>query len=136
MQGAARSHIEHIGKGRNAAAARRASSCRARRTGPVAALRPLAMGRAIAGGLRNHSGRWNRQLKQFPHIVAQDGFAFRLRQVGRVIQWIRPMRHPAGIRPGADHLEARVALEHAPRQHRADDILNIPDDLHETVFDQ
>ena len=35
-------NIEHIGKGRNTAVARAASSRRARRTGPVAVLRPLA----------------------------------------------------------------------------------------------
>jgi len=45
-------NIRHIAKGHNAVVARRAASRRARATGPVAALRPLARGPAIPGGPR------------------------------------------------------------------------------------
>ena len=45
-------NIGHIGKGHNAAVARMANSRRARPTGPVAALRPLAMGPPFPAGTR------------------------------------------------------------------------------------
>ena len=45
-------NIGHIGKDQNAAVARMASSRRARPTGPVAALHPLAMGPPFPAGTR------------------------------------------------------------------------------------
>ena len=45
-------NIGHIGKDHNAAVARMANSRRARPTGPVAALRPLAMGPPFPAGTR------------------------------------------------------------------------------------